>query len=194
MPKGIYCPNLPSAHALGQSTRSIDGADLSHVEGRRGGGGGGWHKASVSDCLRRGGCAKVPYSAAMERPSGQTRRAQCVIRRFCGVSSWIGPGTSHHIHCGDHGAHARGGRALGCRPEAPLGGGRGGDLGGAGGGGGFGTSPWWLALFACGGAYWPLALEPSAMTSRPPHYCRHPAAWGGNPECNFCPWQPPLTA
>ena len=24
-----------------------------------------------------------------------------------------------------------------------------------GGGGGVGTRPWWLALFACGGAYWP---------------------------------------
>ena len=33
--------------------------------------------------------------------------------------------------------------------------------------GGFGTRPWWLALSACGGAYWPLAFEPSAMTSRP---------------------------
>ena len=30
--------------------------------------------------------------------------------------------------------------------------------------GGFGTRPWWLALFACGGAYWPLAFETSAMT------------------------------
>ena len=27
------------------------------------------------------------------------------------------------------------------------------------GGGGGGTRPWWLALLACGGAYWPLALE-----------------------------------
>ena len=26
-------------------------------------------------------------------------------------------------------------------------------------GGGVGTRPWWLALLACGGAYWPLALE-----------------------------------
>ena len=34
------------------------------------------------------------------------------------------------------------------------------------GGGGVGTRPWWLALLACGGAYWPLAFEPSAMTSR----------------------------
>ena len=34
-----------------------------------------------------------------------------------------------------------------------------------GGGGGVGTRPWWLALSACGGAYWPLAFEPSAMTS-----------------------------
>ena len=47
------------------------------------------------------------------------------------------------------------------------------------GGGGFGTRPWWLALLACGGAYWPLALEPSAMTSRPPHYCGHPHCLGG---------------
>ena len=29
---------------------------------------------------------------------------------------------------------------------------------------GVGTRQWWLALLACGGAYWPLALEPSAMT------------------------------
>ena len=28
--------------------------------------------------------------------------------------------------------------------------------------GGVSTRPWWLALLACGGAYWPLALEPSA--------------------------------
>ena len=70
------------------------------------------------------------------------------------------------------------------------------------GGGGFGTRPWRLALSACGGAYWPLALEPSAMTSRPPHYCGHPhcrghppaPGGGGHPECNFCPWRPPLTA
>ena len=68
--------------------------------------------------------------------------------------------------------------------------------------GGFGTRPWWLALLACGAAYWPLAFQPSAMTSRPPHYCGHghphcrghPPAWGGNPECNCCPWRPPLTA
>ena len=64
-------------------------------------------------------------------------------------------------------------------------------------GGGGGTRPWWLALLACGGAYWPLALEPSAMTSRHPDYCgylhcrghlhycryphcrRHPPAWVG---------------
>ena len=44
--------------------------------------------------------------------------------------------------------------------------------GGLGGGGG-GTRPWWLALLACGGAYWPLAFEPSAMTRRHPYY------WGG---------------
>ena len=52
------------------------------------------------------------------------------------------------------------------------------------GGGGVGTRPWWLALLACGGAYWPVALEPSAMTSRRPQYhghphcCGHPPAWG----------------
>ena len=68
-------------------------------------------------------------------------------------------------------------------------------------GGGVGTRPWWLALLACGGAYWHLAFEPSAMTSRHPYYCgrphcrRHPPSWGGgDPECNFCPWRPPLTA
>ena len=41
----------------------------------------------------------------------------------------------------------------------------------SGGGGGVGTRPGWLALLACGGAYWPFALEPSAMTSRHPHCC-----------------------
>ena len=48
------------------------------------------------------------------------------------------------------------------------GGGGEGGLEGAGRGGGAGTRPWWLALYACGGAYWPLAFELSAMTSRPP--------------------------
>ena len=36
---------------------------------------------------------------------------------------------------------------------------------------------WGLALLACGGAYWPLACEPSAMTSRHPYYCGHPPSW-----------------
>ena len=49
------------------------------------------------------------------------------------------------------------------------------------GGGGVGTRPWWLALLACGGAYWPLALEPSAMTSRHPYYCGHPHCRGHPP-------------
>ena len=43
---------------------------------------------------------------------------------------------------------------------------------------GFRTRPWWWALLACGGAYWPLALEPSAMTRRHPHYCGHPHCRG----------------
>ena len=34
-------------------------------------------------------------------------------------------------------------------------------------GGGVGTRPWWLALLACGGAYWPLAFEPSAIGTPP---------------------------
>ena len=66
-------------------------------------------------------------------------------------------------------------------------------------GGGFGTRPWWLALLACGGAYWPLTFEPSAMTRRHPYYCGHPhcrghpPSWGGNPECTrggfgMTPW------
>ena len=49
------------------------------------------------------------------------------------------------------------------------------------GGGGVGTRPWWLALLACGGAYWPLALEPSAMTSRHPYFCGHPHRRGHPP-------------
>ena len=50
-----------------------------------------------------------------------------------------------------------------------------------GGGGGGCTRPWWFALLACGGAYWPLALEPSAVTSRHPHYCGHPHCRGHPP-------------
>ena len=50
-----------------------------------------------------------------------------------------------------------------------------------GGGGGVGTRPWWLALLACCGAYWPLAFEPSAMTSRHPYYCGHPRCRGHPP-------------
>ena len=56
-----------------------------------------------------------------------------------------------------------------------------GGLGPRGGGGGVGTRPWWLALLACGGAYWPLALEPSAMTSRHPYYRGHPHFRGHPP-------------
>ena len=53
----------------------------------------------------------------------------------------------------------------------------------------FGTRPWWLALLACGGAYWPLALEPSAMTSRRPYYCGHPRppAGGGGSRMQLLP-------
>ena len=60
-------------------------------------------------------------------------------------------------------------------------------------GGGVGTRPWWLALLACGGAYWPLALEPSAMTSRHPYYCGHPhcrghpPTWGWESRMQFLP-------
>ena len=43
------------------------------------------------------------------------------------------------------------------------------------------SRPWWLALLACGGAYWPLALEPFAMTSRHPYYCGHPHCRGHPP-------------
>ena len=59
--------------------------------------------------------------------------------------------------------------------------------------GGVGTRPWWLALLARGGAYWPLAREPSAMTSRPPHcrghlHCRgHPPAPGGESRMQLLP-------
>ena len=36
-------------------------------------------------------------------------------------------------------------------------------------------------MLACGGAYWPMAFEPSAMTSKPPHYCGHPHCRGHRP-------------
>ena len=57
----------------------------------------------------------------------------------------------------------------------------------SGGGGGVGTRPWWLALLACGGAYCPLALEPSATTSGHPYYCGHPPAWGGESRMQLLP-------
>ena len=38
-----------------------------------------------------------------------------------------------------------------------------------------------MALLACGGAYWPLAFEPSAMTSRHPYYYGHPHCRGHPP-------------
>ena len=57
------------------------------------------------------------------------------------------------------------------------------------GGGGVGTRPWWLALLACGGVYWPLALEPSAMTSRHPH-CRGHPHYCGHPYCRRHPPAP----
>ena len=64
------------------------------------------------------------------------------------------------------------------------------DTHGTGGGGG----GWaWLALLACGGAYWPLALEPSAMTSRHLHYCGHPHCRGHpgwESRMQFLPTQP----
>ena len=60
--------------------------------------------------------------------------------------------------------------------------------------GGVGTRPWWLALLPCGGAYWPLALGPSAMTSRHPDYCGHPHCRGHPPAWGGTPWRPPLMA
>ena len=55
------------------------------------------------------------------------------------------------------------------------------------GGGGVGTRPWWLALLACGGAYWPLALEPSAMTIRTAAGIRLP---GGESRMQLLPMAP----
>ena len=59
------------------------------------------------------------------------------------------------------------------------------------GGGGGGTRPWWLALLACGGAYWPLALEPSAMTSRHPHFCGYLCGGRGVPRVQGLAEPPP---
>ena len=42
-------------------------------------------------------------------------------------------------------------------------------------------------LLACGGAHWPLALEPSAMTSRHPHYCGHRHCRGHPPPPSYLP-------
>ena len=79
-----------------------------------------------------------------------------------------------HMACGCVGVWCVGVWVCGC-----VGGIRGGGEGVWVGGGGVGTRPWWLALLACGGAYWPLAFEPSAMTSRHPYYCGHPHCRGG---------------
>ena len=76
---------------------------------------------------------------------------------------------------GGYGAHGgpigkTGGKGGGRGKGGNWGGGRG-NLGKRGGDGGVGTRPWWSALLACGGAYWPLAFEPSAMTRG--------GGWGG---------------
>ena len=66
-----------------------------------------------------------------------------------------------------------------------------------GGGGGVGTRPWWLALLACGGAYWPLAFEDkqaSVLVRASALLRASTCPWGGNAGCNFCPRRPPLTA
>ena len=46
--------------------------------------------------------------------------------------------------------------------------------------------------------YWPLAFEPSAKQEsvllRASALPRASTGLGGNPECNFSPWRPPLTA
>ena len=77
--------------------------------------------------------------------------------------------------------------ALFSRPAGGGGGALAQGLGGWAWGGGGGTRPRWLALLACGGAYWPLALEPSAMPSR--HlYCRgHPPVPGGESRMQLLP-------
>ena len=88
------------------------------------------------------------------------------------------------------GWHGAGGCGAGGSLDGSLLSASGGGLGGL----GVGTRPWWLALLACGGAYWPLALEP-AMTSRASVLLRASACLGGTPEClggGGCSSPPPL--
>ena len=54
-----------------------------------------------------------------------------------------------------------------------------------GGGGRVGTKPWWLALLACGGAYWPLALEPSADDKQASALLRASTCPGGIQNATF---------
>ena len=100
-------------------------------------------------------------------------RSGAVHERWLGATGGVGgrhptSGGGAHEGCGGGGSGGGGGR--GHRQWAWRG------------GGGVATRPWWLALLACGGAYWPLALEPSAMTSRHPYYCGHPY-YRGHPHC-----------
>ena len=96
--------------------------------------GGGGHKASVSDCL--------PLAA----PIGLS---PLLIRTLCGPERVLVVSTEPLDDLCDY-------SRVGCPGDGLL-------PVPWGGGGGGGTRPWWLALLACGGAYWPLALEHSAM-------------------------------
>ena len=91
----------------------------------------------------------------------------------------LGGGSPPHLLRGDCTAGPRGFRITECHPSAGRGISRRFARWPRLGGWGVGTRPWWLALLACGGAYWPLALEPSAMASRHLHCRGHPPAWGG---------------
>ena len=160
----------------------------------------GWRPAAASAPATGSAC---PGPAAPRQPP----QRRCRRGRWCPPSAWPRPGPSPRPRRTRRAARGRSGtrgrrtaagprgcgrarrppqrtapgaaRGRGTRgPEGPTQRGSR-DLAGGGGGGGSGTRPWGLALLACGGAYWPLALEPSAMTSRHPYCCGHPPALGG---------------
>ena len=127
----------------------------------QGGGGGGTARSVAQGCIRRERASEAAPEAVRQAVGGGCRSGWGRLLSVLSVTNAVEAGTWRH---GD-----RAGQRLGA-------------LEGVRGGGGVGTRPWWLALVACGGAYWPLALEPSAMTSRPPYYCGHPRC-RGHPPC-----------
>ena len=197
-------PALPSANSnnSGHTTRALQQAHTSAAARPRVGAQCSAERAAHRGCMgNRGQTPNAPHAG---RAVHSARMSQPGVTDVDPLTPHCRQGNPKVQRCGTVGGHTR--CNGGCPPRRWQRGREGGVSRCAGRGarstqgedtwgGGVGTRPWWLPLLACGGAYWPLALEPSAMTSRHPYFAAgiH-LPGGGNPESNFCPWRPPLTA